>query len=103
MVQEKCPRFAACGSDDALRPEAKEEVEILYWQWRHSGGRRKSERQFIQEIHGKKTSKDSSVDCNFGVFNVITNAMTLHAPKDVMGSSNQCKSSEGNAIRAHQR
>ena len=82
MVQEKCLRFAACGSDDALRPEAKEEeVEILYWQWRHSGGRRKSERQFIQENPGKKC-KDSSEDCNFGVFNVIPNAMTLHAPME---------------------
>ena len=80
-------------SDDALRPEAKEE-EILYWQRRHSRGRRrKGERQFIQEIPGKK-SKDSSEDCNFGVFNVIPNAMTLHAPKDVKGS-NQCKSREG--------
>ena len=30
----------------------------------------------------QKMPKDSTVDCNFGVFNVIPNAMTLHAPME---------------------
>ena len=60
------------------------------------------EREAVYTRNPRQKIKDSSEDCNFGVFNVIPNAMTLHAPKDVKGS-NQCKSSEGNAIRAHHR
>ena len=92
-----------CGH--TMLPPAKAE-ERLYWQWRHSRGRRKRERErhFILEIPGKKNRiakgmilvliLDFFLRCIQCHFEDVT--MTLHA-----ATINEAISV--NQVRAHQR